>query len=152
MGNALETGFVELLSECFTLCDQAGVGSENLVEIIKDQHKSPALIRYADRITKNNFDSEGGFNLGGGILDARLAEPIARKLLSASVLTIAHRHIRYLAESHNVPMPVMDVAHQHMLSARAHGGDMMDWTALVAGQRIAAGLQPFAGRVSLIYI
>ncbi|CAD6565561.1 MAG: hypothetical protein TREMPRED_001528 [Tremellales sp. Tagirdzhanova-0007] len=126
VGNALELGFVELLSECFTLCDQAGVGSENLVELIKDQHKSPALIRYADRITKNNFDSEGGFNLGGGILDAR--------------------NIRYLAESHNVPMPVMDVAHQHMLSARAHGGDTMDWTALVAGQRIAAGLQPFAGR------
>jgi hypothetical protein len=25
----------------------------------------------------------------------------------------------------------------------------MDWTALVGGQRIAAGLQPFAGRVSL---
>lgn len=24
----------------------------------------------------------------------------------------------------------------------------MDWTALVGGQRIAAGLQPFAGRVS----
>jgi hypothetical protein len=58
------------------------------------------------------------------------------------------RHIRQLAESHNVPMPVMDVAHQHMLSARAHGGEEMDWTALVAGQRIAAGLQPFAGRVS----
>jgi hypothetical protein len=58
------------------------------------------------------------------------------------------RHIRQLAESHNVPMPVMDVAHQHMLSARAHGGETMDWTALVGGERIAAGLQPFAGKVS----
>lgn len=57
------------------------------------------------------------------------------------------RHIRQLAESHNVPMPVMDVAQQHMLSARAHGGDIMDWTALVGGQRISAGLQPFAGKV-----
>lgn len=45
-------------------------------------------------------------------------------------------------------MPVIDVAHQHMLSARAHGGDEMDWTALVGGQRISAGLQPFKGRVS----
>ena len=45
-------------------------------------------------------------------------------------------------------MPVMDVAHQHMLSARAHGGDLMDWTALVGGERISAGLAPFAGRVS----
>lgn len=41
----------------------------------------------------------------------------------------------------------MDVAQQHMLSARAHGGDIMDWTALVGGQRISAGLQPFAGKV-----
>lgn len=46
-------------------------------------------------------------------------------------------------------MPTIDVANQHMLSARAHGGEEMDWTALVGGQRIAAGLQPFAGRVSL---
>ena len=71
VGNSLELGFIELLSECFTLCDQAGVGADKLVELIKDQHTSPALIRYADRITKNRFDSEGGFNLGGGITDAR---------------------------------------------------------------------------------
>ncbi|WVQ83419.1 hypothetical protein IAT38_005560 [Cryptococcus sp. DSM 104549] len=127
VGNSLELGFIELLSECFTLCDQTGVGSEKLVELIKLQHKSPALIRYADRITNNKFNSEGGFNLGGGITDAR--------------------HIRQLAESHNVPMPTMDVAQQHMLSARAHGGDTMDWTALVGGQRIAAGLNPFANKV-----
>lgn len=71
VGNSLELGFIELLSECFTLCDQTGVGSDQLVELIKLQHKSPALIRYADRITKNKFDSTGGFNLGGGINDAR---------------------------------------------------------------------------------
>lgn len=61
---------------------------------------------------------------------------------------LTHRHIRQLAENHNVPMPTMDVAHQHMLSARAHGGDQMDWTALVGGERISAGLQPFGSRVS----
>jgi hypothetical protein len=41
------------------------------MELIKDQHKSPALLRYADRITENRFDSNGGFNLAGGIADAR---------------------------------------------------------------------------------
>lgn len=71
VGNALELGFIELLSECFTLADQAGVGSGKLMELIKDQHKSPALLRYANRITENRFDSAGGFNLGGGITDAR---------------------------------------------------------------------------------
>lgn len=71
VGNALELGFIELLSECFTLSEQAGVGSDKLMELIKDQHKSPALLRYADRITENRFDSNGGFNLAGGIADAR---------------------------------------------------------------------------------
>ena len=59
-----------------------------------------------------------------------------------------HRHIRRLAESHDVPMPALDVALQHMLSARAHGGAELDWTALVGGQRIAAGLPPFSSKVS----
>lgn len=72
VGNALELGFIELLSECLTLSDQAGVGSEKLMELIQEQHRSPALMRYAKRITQNKFDSEGGFNLGGGITDARL--------------------------------------------------------------------------------
>jgi hypothetical protein len=71
VGNSLELGFIELLSECFTLSEQAGVGSKQLMELIKDQHKSPALLRYADRITENRFDSRGGFNLAGGIADAR---------------------------------------------------------------------------------
>jgi hypothetical protein len=35
-----------------------------------------------------------------------------------------------------------------MITARAQGGEDMDWTALVGGQRIAAGLAPFAGKVS----
>jgi len=48
-------------------------------------------------------------------------------------------------------MPTMDVAHQHMLSARAHGGDQMDWTALVGGERISAGLKPFGSRVCLFF-
>jgi 3-hydroxyisobutyrate dehydrogenase-like beta-hydroxyacid dehydrogenase len=71
VGNSLELGFIELLSECFTLCDQAGVGADKLVELIKDQHSSPQLNRYSERITKNKFDAEGGFDLKGGIQDAR---------------------------------------------------------------------------------
>jgi hypothetical protein len=70
----------------------------------------------------------------------------------AQGLELTNRHIRQLAENHNVPMPTMDVAHQHMLSARAHGGDQMDWTALVGGERISAGLKPFGSRVCLLYL
>ncbi len=47
-------------------------------------------------------------------------------------------------------MPVVDIAHQHMLTARAlheaqkvagtQSFDSLDWSALVAGPRVAAGL------------
>lgn len=89
IGNSLELGFIELLAETFTLADQAGVGAEQLVELIRQQHASPALIRYSERISKNKFDATGGFNLAGGMADAH--------------------HIRTLADSHNVPMPTIDV-------------------------------------------
>jgi len=89
VGNALELGFIELLSECFTLSDQAGVGSDKLVALIKDQHKSPTLLRYADRITKNRFDSEGGFNLGGGIMDTKWVLAHTRHVLGTSSLNHA---------------------------------------------------------------
>lgn len=46
-------------------------------------------------------------------------------------------------------MPVIDVAHGHLITARAQGNGQMDWTALVGGERIAAGLQPFAGKTHL---
>lgn len=124
------------------MAEQVGVGNSELVQLIKLQHPSPAIIRYSERISKNKFDATGGFNLAGGMADAR--------------------HIRQLADSHNVPMPTIDLvsercklrltpqAHQHMITARAQGGEEMDWTALVGGQRLAAGLAPFAGKVSTI--
>jgi hypothetical protein len=57
-------------------------------------------------------------------------------------------HIRRLAEESSVPMPIIDVAHQHLITARANGGDQLDWSSLVGGQRIAAGLPPFEKKVS----
>lgn len=103
------------------------MGSDQLVELIREQHNSPALLRYSERIAHNKFDATGGFNLAGGLADAH--------------------HIRTLADSNNVPMPMVDTAQQHMITARAQGGDHMDWTALVGGQRIASGMPPFAGKV-----
>lgn len=128
-GNALELGFIELLSECFTLADQTGVGGSNLLELVKCQHNSPALVRYSERIMNNKFDATGGFTVDGGLADSQ--------------------NIRHLADTNNVPMPTVDVAHGHLITARAQGSGQMDWTALVGGQRIAAGLEPFAGKTHL---
>lgn len=89
VGNALELGFVELMSEAFTLCEAAGAGSGQLVDLIREQHGSASLIRYAERIRNNKFDATGGFTVAGGLADAK--------------------HIRQMADSHNVPMPTIDV-------------------------------------------
>ncbi|GMK58475.1 hypothetical protein CspeluHIS016_0505070 [Cutaneotrichosporon spelunceum] len=129
VGNALELGFVELVSETFTLCEAVGADSSQLVQLIREQHGSPSLIRYAERIRNNKFDATGGFTVAGGLADAK--------------------HIRQLADTHNVPMPAIDVAHQHLTTARAIGGADYDWTALVAGERIASGQPPFAGKTRL---
>lgn len=59
-------------------------------------------------------------------------------------------HIRRLTSEHNSPMPVIDIAHQHLITARAlqtslkqEGKavfDPLDWSAIVAASRVAAGL------------
>ncbi|BEJ01367.1 hypothetical protein CcaverHIS631_0600490 [Cutaneotrichosporon cavernicola] len=129
VGNALELGFVELMSEAFTLCEAVGADASQLVELIREQHGSASLIRYAERIRNNKFDATGGFTVAGGLADAK--------------------HIRQLADAHNVPMPAIDVAQQHLTTARAIGRADYDWTALVAGERIASGQPPFAGKTRL---
>lgn len=50
-------------------------------------------------------------------------------------------------------MPVVDTAHQRMVTARSihqeqklagtHKWDIIDWSALIAGSRVAAGMDPF---------
>jgi hypothetical protein len=57
-------------------------------------------------------------------------------------------------------MPVIDIAHQHLLTARAlHDAnklgaaeqfEVLDWSAIIAASRVAAGLEGFSsGKVSL---
>lgn len=66
-----------------------------------------------------------------------------------SIVTFSS-HIRRLTSELNSPMPVVDIAHQHMLTARAghikkqlqgtSKYETLDWSALVSGVRVAAGL------------
>ena len=61
-----------------------------------------------------------------------------------------YSHIRRLTSELNSPMPAIDIAHQHMLTARAghicktlQGTakyETLDWSALVSGVRVTAGL------------
>jgi hypothetical protein len=83
----------------------------------------------------NKFDGTVGFSIDGGIKDST--------------------HIRRLATEHDSPMPAIDNAHHHLLTARAlHEAQartgttsfpVLDWSALIAGTRVAAGLDAFDG-------
>jgi len=123
IGNSVVLGIIELLAESMTLADKSGVGAETLYELIKEFFPAPSFLAYGKKILNDEFHSDVGFTLSGGIKDAS--------------------HIRRLAESVNTPVPIIDIAHQHLVTAKASGGGAMDWCSLVGGQRIASGQAPF---------
>lgn len=92
-------------------------------------------VSYGDKMLHNKFDGTVGFAIDGGVKDAS--------------------HIRRLTAEHNSPMPAIDTAHHNLLTARAlHTAQartgttsfpVLDWSALIAGTRVAAGLDAFDG-------
>ncbi|KAI0640128.1 NAD-P-binding protein [Trametes polyzona] len=133
IGNSLILGSLELLAEVFTLSEKAGIGSGLVHQFIKDVMPAPPLVSYGEKMIHDHFDGSKGFAIDGGLKDSA--------------------HIRKLATELDSPMPALDSAHQHMLTARAlHANqvrrgnahfDVLDWSSLVAGTRVAAGLDGF---------
>jgi hypothetical protein len=90
-------------------------------------------VSYGNKMLHNQFDGTVGFAIDGGVKDAS--------------------HIRRLTAEHNSPMPAIDTAHHNLLTARAlHTAQartgttsfpVLDWSALIAGTRVAAGLDAF---------
>ncbi|KAI0964133.1 hypothetical protein AcW1_001023 [Taiwanofungus camphoratus] len=133
IGNSMILGTLEILAEAFTLSEKAGIGAPQLYDLIKDMFPAPPFINYGAKMVNDQFDGTKGFAIEGGLKDAN--------------------HIRNLVTELNAPMPVVDTAHQHILTARAEHAamklrgeatfDVLDWSALVAGTRVAAGLDGF---------
>lgn len=124
IGNSFILGQIEILAETMTLAEKTGVGAGRFFEFIEEFFPAPSAIGYGKKILEHNFNSDEGFSLDGGIKDAS--------------------HIRRLATSVDCPVPTVDNAHRHLVAARANAkGRDLDWSSLVAGQRIASGLPPF---------
>ncbi|KAH7914729.1 NAD(P)-binding protein [Hygrophoropsis aurantiaca] len=133
IGNSLIMGANELLSETFTLGDKSGIGAPTVLNLVKDIMPAPGMVAYGEKMVNDRFDGTVGFAIDGGIKDAN--------------------HIRRLTAELNSPMPAVDIAHQRMITARAiheshkaagtNKWDIIDWSALIAGSRVAAGLDPF---------
>lgn len=130
IGNSLILGFMEAMSESITLGEKTGVGASAVHNLISDLFPSPIILNYANKMTQDNFDGAKGFSINGGLKDAA--------------------HMRSLAMEVNASMPTIDTAHRHMLTARAihantksagiESHEVLDWSALIAGPRVAAGL------------
>ncbi|KAJ7053919.1 NAD-P-binding protein [Mycena amicta] len=133
IGNSMILGTLEIFAEAYTLAEKSGIPATEVHKLVKDIFPAPGLIRYSERMSSNSFDGATGFSIDGGIKDAS--------------------HIRRLTAVHNAPMPSIDIAHQHLITARAihtsqvqTGKDavgVLDWSGIVAGTRVAAGLAPF---------
>jgi len=133
IGNSMILGCMEVIAEGQTLAEKSGIGAEAVHNFVKDVLPAGPLIGYSEKMARDLFDGTKGFAMAGGIKDAS--------------------HIRSLTTEHNAPMPVIDTAYQHLLTARAlHAGqvtqgtqqfDTLDWSAIVAGARVAAGLDGF---------
>jgi hypothetical protein len=71
-------------------------------------------------------------------------------LVHLHLLIIAPSHIRNMSTTLSCPMPAIDIAHQHLLTARSlHEArvaagtarfETLDWSSIVIGSRVAAGL------------
>lgn len=107
------------------------------------------MTSYADKMAHDKFDGTQGFSIDGGIKDTRYHFVLCRASSLFLIVTLPS-HIRRLTSELNSPMPVVDIAHQHMLTARAghiskklqgtSKYETLDWSALVSGVRVAAGL------------
>lgn len=141
IGNSVILGCIEVMAEAITLGETTGVGASAVHGLIQDLFPAPTMLNYANKMTSDAFDGAAGFAIDGGIKDAT--------------------HARKLATECNTALPVVDVALQHMLTARAiHSNqklrgsnthDVLDWSALIAGPRVAAGLDGLnSSKVNLI--
>ncbi|KAH7886019.1 NAD(P)-binding protein [Phlebopus sp. FC_14] len=133
IGNGMIMGANELLAETLTLGEKSEIGARTVYGLVKEIMPAPGLIAYGERMVNDKFDGSSGFAIDGGIKDAN--------------------HIRRLTAELNCPMPAIDIAHQRLITARSihqqqkvagtHKWDIIDWSSLIAGSRVAAGLDPF---------
>ncbi|PNW79138.1 hypothetical protein CHLRE_09g401997v5 [Chlamydomonas reinhardtii] len=111
---------IELLAEGMTLAEKNGIPRQSYMSFIDEILPVPIVHGYGSRIAADAFGAGAGFTVTLGLKDVNL--------------------MRRLAESSEAPLPLADVAYQHLLAAKANGLADRDWAALAVAVRRNAGL------------
>lgn len=165
-------GSLEILAEAFTLSEKTGIGSATTYELVKDLFPAPpcalsiaelcgladsccSFVNYGNKMVKDAFDGLKGFAIDGGLKDANHVRRLVTEYNSPMPAVVSRIYGVYGVPLSHMPTHLQDVAHGHLLTARAihqeqskrgeQAFDVLDWSGLVAGTRVAAGLDAFSG-------
>jgi 3-hydroxyisobutyrate dehydrogenase-like beta-hydroxyacid dehydrogenase len=121
VGNSYIAGQIELASECLALGEKAHLQSTAVLGLIQYiTGNAPIPSGYARRIATGDYAAGNGFTVDLGVKDVSHVQSFAREVAC--------------------PMPVADLAMNHLLSAKARYGGHLDWGAIGLAVREAAGL------------
>ncbi len=121
-GNFLLAAMLEALGEVLALVEKAGLDPLEVLQTLNGAlFASPVYQANGERMCRKAF-SPGGFQMALGLKDIRLVLRTADRL--------------------GVPMPIANLAHDHLLTEVARGNGHLDWTAVSEVLRAAAGLGP----------
>ena len=119
VGNFFVIAGIETLSEALTLAEKGGLQNETVLELIRALLPVPLFQGYGSRIAKQEF-APAGFALALGLKDVGLMQKLAKDVVA--------------------PLPLADLADNHLRAAFARGRGDLDWGALATVLREMAGL------------
>ncbi len=120
-GNFTITAMMETLGEAFALMQKSGIDPKEFLQIANQAlFQSPFYENYGTQIIEKRFDP-ALFALKLGLKDIRLVLQVADEV--------------------EVPMPLVSLIHDHMLTAVAQGHAESDWSSLAQVSAENAGLK-----------
>ena len=119
VGNFFVIAGIETISEALTLAEKGGLQNETVLELIRALLPVPLFQGYGSRIAKQEF-VPAGFALALGLKDVGLMQKLAKDVAA--------------------PLPLADLADNHLRAAFARGRGDLDWGALATVIREMAGL------------
>jgi len=122
-GNFMIVSIIDLLGQAMTLGEKNGVSKEKFYEVLQLLFPAPIVLGYAKRLATDDLECPEG----GGFTTTLALKDVS--------------HMRTLGQQSDTPLPFADIAFQHLLTLRALDKGDLDWTAIGAVNRVAAGLE-----------